>query len=239
MDSVKINKKDVLMVAHRGLSGIERENTAAAFIAAANRSYFGIETDVRKTKDGKFVCSHDGDLLRNAGIEAAVCDMTLDELMQLTLFDTDGRRSRPDLKIATLENYISICARYGKHAILELKGEFAEGELSEMIEIIDRIGHTDKVIFIAFNYDNLTRVRRLLPGHPVQFLCDKLTDDVKEKLLHDRFDLDIHHSGATKEVIDFLHGAALKINCWTVDSQKRAEELAELGVDYITSNILE
>ena len=44
MNTIKLNKGNVRVVAHRGLSGIERENTNAAFVAAANRSYYGIET---------------------------------------------------------------------------------------------------------------------------------------------------------------------------------------------------
>ena len=40
------------MVAHRGTSGLELENTNSAFVAAGNRSYFGIETDVHRTADG-------------------------------------------------------------------------------------------------------------------------------------------------------------------------------------------
>lgn len=64
-DTVKIkNKGNVKIIAHRGLSGIERENTCSAFVAAGNRSYFGIETDVRKTLDGHFVLCHDGDTER-------------------------------------------------------------------------------------------------------------------------------------------------------------------------------
>ena len=59
MDTVKIDKNATRMIAHRGLSGIEPENTNAAFIAAGNRSYFGIETDVHRTADGKFVVIHD------------------------------------------------------------------------------------------------------------------------------------------------------------------------------------
>ena len=55
MDTIKFNKKNVKIIAHRGLSGIECENTNAAFVAAGNRSYFGIETDVHITADGKFV----------------------------------------------------------------------------------------------------------------------------------------------------------------------------------------
>ena len=59
MDVIRIDSKQTKMVAHRGLSGLERENTCAAFVAAGNRSYFGIETDVHTTRDGKFVIIHD------------------------------------------------------------------------------------------------------------------------------------------------------------------------------------
>lgn len=64
MDTVKIKSNLVNMIAHRGLSGLERENTFPAFVAAGNRSYFGIETDVRKTKDGKFIIIHDNNIDR-------------------------------------------------------------------------------------------------------------------------------------------------------------------------------
>ena len=52
MNTVKIKRRNTLTVAHRGLSGIEAENTCAAFVAAGNRSYYGIETDIRRTADG-------------------------------------------------------------------------------------------------------------------------------------------------------------------------------------------
>ena len=39
-DTIKIPEKGkTLMVAHRGVSGLECENTAAAFIAAGNRTH--------------------------------------------------------------------------------------------------------------------------------------------------------------------------------------------------------
>ena len=39
MDTVRFaHEKKPLMVAHRGCSALERENTAAAFVAAGNRS---------------------------------------------------------------------------------------------------------------------------------------------------------------------------------------------------------
>ena len=43
------------MVAHRGVSKLERENTMPAFVAAGNRSYYGIETDIHITRDGRFI----------------------------------------------------------------------------------------------------------------------------------------------------------------------------------------
>ena len=54
MNTIKLNcENKPLMVAHRGCSGLERENTNAAFVAAGNRSYWGIETDVHKTVEDR------------------------------------------------------------------------------------------------------------------------------------------------------------------------------------------
>lgn len=51
MNTISIQHGGAQMIAHRGVCGIECENTAAAFVAAGNRSYFGIETDVHRTAD--------------------------------------------------------------------------------------------------------------------------------------------------------------------------------------------
>ena len=45
METLKLENNKTKMIAHRGLSGLEKENTAVAFIAAGNKSYYGIETD--------------------------------------------------------------------------------------------------------------------------------------------------------------------------------------------------
>ena len=42
MNTIKFDNKTTRMTAHRGLSGLERENTASAFVAAGNRNYYGI-----------------------------------------------------------------------------------------------------------------------------------------------------------------------------------------------------
>ena len=83
MDTVKINKNNTALIAHRGLSGIECENTAAAFVAAGNRSYFGIETDVHKTADGKFIIIHDDNTGRVCAENLPVENSNYEDLRRL------------------------------------------------------------------------------------------------------------------------------------------------------------
>ena len=47
MNTIPFHRGNAKVVAHRGASGLETENTCAAFIAAGNRSYWGVETDLR------------------------------------------------------------------------------------------------------------------------------------------------------------------------------------------------
>ena len=93
--------------------------------------------------------------------------------------------------------------------------------------------------FISFHYDDLLKVRRILPDQPCQYLTGDNSDELIAKLVSDRMDIDIVHTSLNKERIDAMHASGLKVNCWTVDRPGRAEALAELGVDYITTNILE
>ena len=239
MDTIKFNKLNTLVVAHRGLSGIERENTNAAFVAAGNRSYYGIETDIHKTADGKFVVCHDDNLKRIAGEDINVESVSLEVLQNIILADKDGEKSRADLRLSTLENYISICKKYEKHCVLELKSQFTEEECARFIEIIRSFDYLDNVTFISFYYENLVKVRAILPSQSVQFLFDKVENGIIEKLKEANIDVDVYHKGLTKEAVEEIHAAGLKVNCWTVDSKEDAERYAEWGVDFITSNILE
>lgn len=239
MNTKKINKKNTKIIAHRGLSGIEAENTNAAFVAAANRSYFGIETDIHRTADGEFAVSHDGNLKRVGGEDVAVEGVTLELLRSSVLFDKNGTKLRHDLRVSTLEEYLSICKRYEKHSILELKSDFSDEDIEKIIEIIKSFDQLDSLTFISFKYSNLEKVRRILPNHPVQFLFSNFTDEIFEKAVHDKIDIDMGHSSVTEEVIKRAHEAGLVVNAWTVDSPERAGQLIDWGIDYITTNILE
>lgn len=240
MNTIKIQAKQARMIAHRGLSGLEKENTCAAFVAAGNReSYFGIETDVHRTADGKFVIFHDDDTARVGLDRLVIEDSTFQTLRSLQLTDIDGRRGRADLVIPTLEEYVSICKKYEKVCVLELKNRFSAEDVYRIAAIIEGLGYLDHVIFISFVLDNLLALRQRYPLQPAQYLLCSFGPEELETLKTHRLDLDLEYTAATREIVEQLHAEGLKINCWTADTAEAGRRLAEMGVDYITSNILE
>ncbi len=83
-------------IAHRGFhdnAGSAPENSMAAFRRAVEKGY-GIELDVRMTADGQLVTAHDRSMLRAAGCDRNVDDMTYSELRALPLFASEERVPR-------------------------------------------------------------------------------------------------------------------------------------------------
>lgn len=238
-DTLKLNNSSVKMVAHRGLSGIELENTASAFVAAGNRSYFGIETDVHRTSDGQFVVIHD-DTTKRVGLDNLVVEETTYETLRaLHLCDKDGQRGRSDLRIPSLQEYTQICKKYGKVSVLELKNRFTAEDIAKIVEIIRAEGWLEETIFISFNLDNLIDLRAMLPEQPAQFLISKFPDDLIDTLKKHNLDLDIYYKVLTKENAKAAIDAGIHINVWTVDELEDAQRMIDCGVEYITSNIIE
>ncbi len=239
MNTIKFEKKNTKVIAHRGLSGIELENTNSAFVAAGNRSYYGIETDIYRTADGHFVIGHDDNYKRIAGEEIYLEKESLERLQEVVFFDKDGTKDRVDLRPSRLENYLKIVKKYEKHAILELKSDFTKEEIAKIIEIVKSYDYLENTTFISFIYDNLTKIKEILPNQSTQYLFWKVTDEEIARLVRDKIDVDVWVKELTKEQIEKCHKAGLTVNCWTVDERELGESLAEWGIDYITSNILE
>jgi glycerophosphoryl diester phosphodiesterase len=247
VNTVKIDSNKTKIIAHRGLSGIERENTCPAFLAAANRSYFGIETDVHTTKDGKFVIIHDETTDRvslgtnNVNVE----ENDYDAVKDIILPDLDSSFDRQDIRIPLLSEYIKICKKYEKICVLEVKNHFSEDDIKRLVEEIKALGYIENVTFISFDFENCVNLRKLLPENDVQWLIykEKLTEEILKSLIdtltQNKLNLDIYYKLLTKEVIDELHKNGIKVNCWTCDEKDVAEKLTSLGIDYITTNILE
>ena len=239
MNTISFEKKNAKMVAHRGVSGLEKENTLPAFVAAGNRSYFGIETDVHVTADGKFVVIHDDDTARVGIDDLSVEGSTFDTLRSLCLTDIDGKRGRIDLRIPTLEEYILTCKRYEKVAVLELKNRIRDEDIARIVEDIRALGWLGQVIFISFELENMKTLRRLLPEQKLQYLTEYIDEELIDILKKENLDLDIWYKALTAEWVQKLHAAGKEVNVWTPNEAQEGDTLAAWGVDYITSNILE
>ena len=113
-------------MAHRGLHGEDApENSLKAFQRAAEQGY-GVELDVRLTRDGCLAVHHDDALLRTCGMEGKISEMTLEELRACRLMGTEET-------IPTLEE---VLAAVGGRIplILELKtAGRRNGELAEKV----------------------------------------------------------------------------------------------------------
>jgi len=245
-----MEKKNTLMVAHRGVCGLEPENSIPAFVAAGNRSYYGIETDVHVTRDGKFVAIHDELTGRVAGDDLNVEESSYEMVRKVVLNDfcmmeektgkkIGNLRGRDDLLIPRLCDYINICKKYEKVAVLEVKNTMEPAVLARMVDEIKELDYLENVIFISFSLDNMIELRRLLPNQKLQYLTSTFNDEIHEALKKYKLDWDTWFPVLTKEIIDMLHADGIEINTWTVDDPEVAKKLIDWGIDYITSDILE
>lgn len=247
VDTIKFNKMSTQVIAHRGLSGIETENTNSAFVAAGNRTYFGIETDIHVTLDGKFIVIHDRETTRVCDTVVNVEETTFEDLRKLRLnnickYDAEGiceNDVRGDILLPALAEYIGICRKYKKKSVLELKGRFQIKDLKKLVDEISALNYIEDVIFISFNLDNLIDLREIYQDAQIQYLVSSYDSEVLKTMNTYNFDLDIDYRGLTKEIIEEVHQNGHIVNCWTVDDVENALQLVEWGIDYITSNILE
>ena len=150
METLKFKDKgNVKMIAHRGLSGLIAENTVPAFEAAGKASYYGIETDVHVTRDGKIIVVHDDDLRRVADLDLVVEENTFETLRAVRLKNLEGVIDE-NLYLPSLEEYIKICKKYDKQAILELKNEMSKEHVWAIADEVKELGWLERTTFISF-----------------------------------------------------------------------------------------
>ena len=240
-DTIKLKDKGhTQMIAHRGVSGLELENTHAAFVAAGNRSYYGIEADVHKTADGKFVIMHDENVMRVSGVDMEIAEVSYETLRNLQLNQMDGQQGRTDLRIPSLEEYLAICKHYGKKAILELKAAFTAEEIAQICRIAEQLEYMDNIVFISFKLNNLLLLKERYPEQAVQYLMDRdITDERIQELADRKMGVDAYQNAYTEDIIRKCRAKGVVTNAWTVNDPAMAEKLISWGIDFLTSNILE
>ena len=88
----------MLVAAHRGDSFNHYENTMGAFRAAIESGADMIETDVRLTKDGVLVLSHEENVYKATGVPGKISEMSFEELRKLNFGGADEFEQIPTLE---------------------------------------------------------------------------------------------------------------------------------------------
>ena len=146
--------------AHRGLHDLERgvvENTLPAFEAACRAGY-GVELDVRLTRDGQAVVFHDDNLARLCGDARAVCDVPLAELRSFRLAGVEGAR------IPTLREALD-CVNGRAPLLIELKTGRRNGALCRTL-MEHLAGYRGAYIVESFNPLIVRWFRKNAPAVP-------------------------------------------------------------------------
>ena len=219
-------------IAHRGLwrPGEAVENSLVAFEKACQAGY-GIELDVRLSSDGEAVVFHDETLARLAGVEAAVGELTADELTSLPL------QGGPD-RIPTLEQTLRLVA--GRAMMLvEIKAAPGAGDELEA-RTAALLDHYDgPAAVISFEAQALAWFARRRPDRPRGLDAIWLDDeaaiaafDAQRAEAQPHF-LVLEREAAISPTAAGLRTQGLPVIAWTVRAPEEASAIAERCDNFI------
>lgn len=219
--------------AHRGASEYAPENTLAAFCLGIQMNANGIETDVRKTADGKLVLFHDDTMTRLAGVNLAVEQCTYSQLIKMDL----GSRTNPlytGERIVLLEDFLRYFGNRELQLAIELKGAGVEFDTMDAIYRYNCQNHT---IVTSFSLDYLQTVRSFDKQIPLGFLTDQTTNAVLETLLERQIQQYCPQAcSITAELVSRAKGKGLSVRAWGVQNTALMNQALACGVDGMTVN---
>lgn len=230
--------KKVRYIAHRGMSAIAPENTIPAYELAGELGMWGAECDVTTTKDGAWVLMHDNTVDRTTNGTGKVSDFTLDEIKNLKIDAGNNVELYPNLRVPTLEEYLITCKKYGLMPVIEIKLASKNSDYDTFVNLIKKYGYEEICIVISFSLTALQEVRLRNKKIVIQYLADISETTINQVQELRNAGLDVNHAFLTKEKIELAHSNGLMINTWTVNSVQTAKNLTDLGVDYITTDVL-
>jgi glycerophosphoryl diester phosphodiesterase len=212
-----------LTIGHRGVMGVEPENTLRSFVAAQQAGLDVIELDLHLSKDGALVVMHDADVDRTTDGSGPITEMTLDELRALDA----GRGERVPLFEEVLD-----AVRTPLQA--EIKDVQAARALAEVLVGRDL---TDRVEVSSFHDDAIAEISRLVPG-------------VRTALIASRYGLEIVDRAAdagaatvclnirrlTLEAAEQARKSGLRIIGWVVNTQDQLRLARALELDGVTTD---
>ncbi|MPZ52332.1 MAG: hypothetical protein GEU79_06290 [Acidimicrobiia bacterium] len=219
------------IIAHRGASIAEPENTMRAFRAAAEQGADMVEVDVRLSADGHPVVHHKAEVGSN-GARPRVESLDLATLTAMC----------PEAPIPALEEVLSWAqGRIGVY--LDLKARGAGGSAMGLVRDLEM---TDEVIAGSFHPGFVAEVRATAPtvatsilmGPQQPNLALPLATELRTRYVHPCWET-AHPTPHKLLNADFRHGAraaGLGIISWQEDRPEELHALLDLGVDGICTN---
>ncbi len=221
------------IIAHRGASKAQRENTLAAFRAARVFGADAVELDVRRTRDGVLVVHHDPYVVP----VTAVIDQDVESL---------------PAHIPRLDAALDACT--GMWVNVEIKNDSGEPDFDPtessaeqtMALLLERC-EPQRWLVSSFRIETIDRCRAIADSAGVPIGTAWLTmatsgepvavDTIR--MLVDKGHTALHPWVRTldRATIDACNRVGLMVNTWTCDDPERMGELIDWGVDGICTNV--
>lgn len=219
-------------IAHRGAwrTADLPQNSIASLRKAIDLKAAGSEFDVRMTKDGVLILSHDA-IHEGDTIELK----TYKELLKHTL--KNGER------LPTLEEYLKAGRKNNKQTrlVVEVKPSLVDKTqgvraAEKAVELIQKLKIQNLVVYISFDYAIMKRIHELDPAAITQYLTgDKTPAELKADGISGA---DYHISVYRKnpEWITQFKQNGMILNAWTVNTAEDMDWLLAQGFDFITTD---
>lgn len=214
-----------LVLAHRGASTAQPENTIAAFETAREMGADGVELDIRMSKDDIVVVHHDAELADGRLIR-----------------DTNSKQLPAE--VPTLAAVLETCE--GMFVNIEIKNDpdDADFDLEHAIvpELLKLLRGRDisTILVSSFDMTAINAVHDVAPYIPTGFLTTARVGaevSVGRAAAHGHKAVHPSNDIVTAKWVATAHEAELTVNVWTVDDPKRIVELVAMGVDAVITNV--
>ena len=235
----RLKEKGPLFIAHRGCQTLAPENTIPSFTCAARLGLQAIETDVRLSKDGALVCSHDDSLKRMFGLKRKVSATDFAELRTFVPTNGNGLDVWPKelLRIPTFGEYLDICERYDAVPFIETKGDVAV--VKPVLDEVRRRGLTGVAVLSSVQFDHIREARRCDKEIFIHHIFSK-PEQLDELAAMGNAGLSYNYKDLTTVpdgLVGRVHAKGVKMCLRAGDTPEAVAKMTELGLDYIPTNM--
>ncbi|MFF4957089.1 glycerophosphodiester phosphodiesterase [Streptomyces sp. NPDC001222] len=212
-----------LTIGHRGVMGVEPENTLRSFVAAERAGLDLIELDLRLSKDGALVIMHDAEVDRTTDGTGPIAEKTVAELRALDA----GLGER----VPVFEEVLD-AVRTPLQA--EIKDVAAARALAEVMHRRDLVG---RVEVSSFQAEAITEIARLVPGVRTALIAGRYgTDVVDDAVAAGAGTVCLNIRRLTLEVVEHARKADLRIIAWVVNTLDHLRLVRALELDGATTD---